>query len=213
MGQGRPGRFVVQLRPSVLVSHGLLRRAWRTCHGLADSVFGGPSGCVRSCAKVLVGTRVSFAVHIGSLRCLRATHADLCTKLLVRFAQHPLNIPSFFCSPPHRRICNASREHIHPLPTPYTLYTIHGFFIPFPHALAYVPCPHHTLSLLAYADGDNSLNNSTAATAGGDEAGAAAAAGRRFWRTEYCPNEFASVRRASERVTLNLRCVLRVSSQ
>eukprot|EP00903_Cladosiphon_okamuranus_P019876 g18269.t1 len=53
-------------------------------------------------------------------------------------------------------------------------------------------------------DSDNSLHKSTAATAGADEAGAAAAAGRRFWRADYGPSEFASVRRASERVTLNL---------
>ena len=70
------------------------------------------------------------------------------------------------------------------------------------------------LGALSPADGDHSGNNSTAATAGGEEAGAAAAAaaGRRFWRTEYGPNEFASVRRASERVTLNLRCVTYVTA-
>ncbi|CAN0093241.1 unnamed protein product [Ectocarpus sp. 12 AP-2014] len=50
-------------------------------------------------------------------------------------------------------------------------------------------------------DGDNSLNDgSTAATNGAEEAGEE----RRFWRTAYSPDEFASVRRASERVTLNL---------
>lgn len=53
-----------------------------------------------------------------------------------------------------------------------------------------------------YTDGENSLNDgSTAATNGGEEAGEE----RRFWRAAYSPDEFASVRRASERVTLNLR--------
>ncbi|CAN0378545.1 unnamed protein product [Pylaiella littoralis] len=50
-------------------------------------------------------------------------------------------------------------------------------------------------------DCDSGNNSSTAATAGGEEG---AAARRRFWRGEYGANEFASVRRASERVTLNL---------
>ncbi|CAM9552196.1 unnamed protein product, partial [Scytosiphon promiscuus] len=52
---------------------------------------------------------------------------------------------------------------------------------------------------------DPVIDGSNATTSGGEDAGEAAAAARRqFWRAEYGADEFASVRRASERVTLNL---------
>lgn len=66
------------------------------------------------------------------------------------------------------------------------------------------------------ADGDTPVSNTSGGGGGGGSGGGGAAreegggsAGeeerRRFWRSEYNANEFASVRRASERVTLNLR--------